>query len=78
MTCNTGSMTVEEGARAPVMLALSPDDGPSELMLVRFLAFYFFWVDGLSVYVVKSMITSEERGSFCFNLFDFYCSLFGC
>ncbi|KAH9777808.1 hypothetical protein KPL71_007140 [Citrus sinensis] len=31
MTCNTGSMTVEEGARAPVMLALSPDDGPSGL-----------------------------------------------
>lgn len=31
MNCNTGSMTVEEGARAPVMLALSPDDGPSGL-----------------------------------------------
>lgn len=31
MTCNTGSMTVEEGARAPVMLAQSPDDGPSGL-----------------------------------------------
>lgn len=31
MICNTGSMTVEEGARAPVMLAPSPDDGPSGL-----------------------------------------------
>lgn len=30
------------------------------------------------VYVVKSIITSEERGSFCFNLFDFYRCLFGC
>lgn len=40
--------------------------------------FFFLGVDGLFVYVVKSMITSEERGSFCFNLFDFYCSLFGC
>ncbi|TXG67570.1 hypothetical protein EZV62_008845 [Acer yangbiense] len=29
MTCNTGNLTAEEGARAPVMLALSPDTGPS-------------------------------------------------
>ncbi|KAM7491359.1 hypothetical protein LguiA_034280 [Lonicera macranthoides] len=29
ITLNTGSMTPEEGARAPIMLALLPDDGPS-------------------------------------------------
>lgn len=29
MTCNAGNKTAEEGARAPVMLALSPDGGPS-------------------------------------------------
>ncbi|KAF2295444.1 hypothetical protein GH714_032944 [Hevea brasiliensis] len=31
MTGNTGSLTPEEGARAPVMLALLPDSGPSGL-----------------------------------------------
>ncbi|KAL5735921.1 hypothetical protein ACOSQ2_030709 [Xanthoceras sorbifolium] len=29
MTCNIGNLTAEQGARAPVMLALSPDTGPS-------------------------------------------------
>ena len=28
---NTGELTVEEGARGPVMLALAPDGGPSGL-----------------------------------------------
>ena len=29
MTSNTGMLTVEEGAKGPVMAALLPDDGPS-------------------------------------------------
>ncbi|KAK1352842.1 Short-chain dehydrogenase/reductase [Heracleum sosnowskyi] len=29
MTCKTGPLTPEEGARAPAMVALLPDDGPS-------------------------------------------------
>ncbi|KAJ4712973.1 (+)-neomenthol dehydrogenase-like [Melia azedarach] len=33
MTCNAGNKTAEEGARAPVMLALSPDGGPFRLLL---------------------------------------------
>ncbi|KAL3517131.1 hypothetical protein ACH5RR_024033, partial [Cinchona calisaya] len=31
INCNTGYLTVEEGAETPVMLALLPDDGPSGL-----------------------------------------------
>nr|GFB65959.1 (+)-neomenthol dehydrogenase-like [Tanacetum cinerariifolium] len=29
ITSNTGELTSEEGAKAPVMIALLPDDGPS-------------------------------------------------
>ncbi|EEF51158.1 conserved hypothetical protein [Ricinus communis] len=31
LTGNNGNLTPEEGARAPVRLALLPDDGPSGL-----------------------------------------------
>ncbi|XP_058078119.1 salutaridine reductase-like isoform X2 [Magnolia sinica] len=31
INCNTGILTVEDGAKAPVMLALLPDSGPSGL-----------------------------------------------
>ena len=32
---NTGTMSVEEGARGPVMLALLPDGGPTGCYFVR-------------------------------------------
>lgn len=32
---NTGTLTVEEGAEAPLMLALLPDDGPSGAFFIR-------------------------------------------
>ncbi|XP_074334755.1 salutaridine reductase-like isoform X2 [Apium graveolens] len=35
LTCKTGPLTPEEGARAPTMLALLPDDGPSGIYFLE-------------------------------------------